>query len=112
MLAESERLDAVFHALSDPTRRSILRGVSRQARSVGQIAEPFSMSLAAVSKHLKVLERAELIARDKRGSFQMIGINPGPMRQAHRWLSHYEEFWGERLDTLAQAFEERKGKKP
>jgi DNA-binding transcriptional ArsR family regulator len=111
MTADSDRLDAVFHALSDPTRRSILRRVSGEAQSVGEIAGPFAMSLAAVSKHLKVLERADLIARDKQGSFQMIRVNPVPMQQAHRWLSYYEEFWGERLDALAKMFDEKQRKK-
>jgi DNA-binding transcriptional ArsR family regulator len=102
------QLDAVFHALSDPTRRSILLRIASQSRTVSQIAHPFSMSLAAVSKHLKVLERAELIVREKQGSFQLISINAGPMKHAHRWLSHYEQFWGERLDALANLFDEKR----
>jgi DNA-binding transcriptional ArsR family regulator len=106
--AASARLDAIFHALSDPTRRSILRRISTQSRTVGEIADPYSMSLPAISKHLKVLERAELIVREKQGSFQVISINPGPMKQAHRWLSHYEQFWGERLDALASMFSEKR----
>lgn len=103
-------MDAVFHALADPTRRSILRRISGEAKTVSEIADPFAMSLAAVSKHLKVLERADLIVREKRGSYQMISVNPGPMQQAHQWLSHYEQFWGERLDTLANALAEKKRK--
>jgi|SRR5882757_5839453 len=102
--AESSKLDSVFHALADPTRRSILRRIASEAKTVGEIADPFKMSLAAVSKHLKVLERAELIIREKKGSFQMISVNAGPMMQAHRWLSFYEQFWSERLDALAQVF--------
>jgi DNA-binding transcriptional ArsR family regulator len=103
----STRLDAVFHALSDPTRRAILRQVATRAKTVGEIADPFSMSLAAVSKHLKVLERAELIAREKQGSFQVISINARPMAHAHRWLGHYEAFWSERLDSLARSLEQK-----
>lgn len=106
----SQRLDAVFRALADPTRRSILRRVASDAKTVGELADPFDMSLAAVSKHLKVLERADLIVREKRGSFQVISVNPGPMRQAHRWLSYYERFWGERLDALAEGLAEKKRK--
>lgn len=110
VVAGSQRLDAVFNALADPTRRSILRRIASETRTVGEIADPFAMSLAAVSKHLKVLERAELIVREKKGSFQLIRANPGPMRQAHRWLGYYERFWGERLDTLANSLTEKKRK--
>ena len=98
------RLDSVFHALADPTRRAILQGLTQGERTVTEIAQPHRMTLAAVSKHLKVLERAELIVREKQGSFQLISINAGPMKHAHRWLSHYEQFWGERLDALANLF--------
>lgn len=107
----STQLDAIFHALSDPTRRSILRRIATQSRTVGEIADPFDMSLAAVSKHLKVLERAKLIVRERRGSFQRISINAGPMKQAHRWLGYYEQFWGERLDALASMFAEKRKSK-
>ena len=110
MAARSQRLNSVFHALADPTRRSILQSIAREAKTVGEIAVPFTMSLAAVSKHLKVLERADLIVREKAGSFQMISANPAPMQQAHQWLSHYEQFWGERLDALASSLAEKKGK--
>jgi DNA-binding transcriptional ArsR family regulator len=103
-------LNAVFHALADPTRRSILQRIAGEARTVGEIADPFEMSLAAVSKHLKVLERADLIVRERTGSFQMISANPGPMHQAHQWLSHYEQFWGQRLDALASGLNENKRK--
>jgi DNA-binding transcriptional ArsR family regulator len=110
MAARSQRLSSVFHALADPTRRSILQSIAGDAKTVGELAAPFSISLAAVSKHLKVLERAGLIVREKTGSFQMISVNPAPMQQAHQWLSHYEQFWGERLDTLANSLAERKRK--
>ena len=109
--AASTRLDAVFQALADPTRRSILRTLSKQGRTVGELADPYDMSLAAVSKHLKVLERAELILRERQGSFQRITVNPWPMKQAHGWLSYYEQFWGERLDALAAHLEAPQGKK-
>lgn len=106
--AESPQLDSVFHALSDPTRRAILRGIAGKAKTVGEIARPYPMSLAAISKHLKALERADLIAREKRGSFQFVRINAKPMKQAQRWLSYYEQFWNERLDDFVAAFEKRK----
>lgn len=96
----SSRLDSVFHALSDSTRRSILRDVSGQEKTVSEIAGPYQMSLAAVSKHLKVLERAGLIHREKRGSFQFVRINAKPMKLAERWLAYYERFWDDHLARL------------
>ncbi len=96
----ANRLDSVFHALSDATRRSILRDVAKRERTVSQIAEPYPVSLAAVSKHLKVLEKADLIVREKRGSFQLVRLNARPMKQAERWLAYYERFWSQRLDAL------------
>ena len=102
------QLDAVFRALADPTRRSILRGIARQAKTVGEIADPYNMSLAAVSKHLKVLERADLIVRERKGASQLISVNAGPMKQAYRWLSYYEQFWSERLDALASMFDAKR----
>ena len=107
-VAHHAPLSAVFQALSDPTRREILRRIASRPKTVGEIADPFQMSLAAVSKHLKVLERADLIVREKQGSHQFIRINAAPMRQAHRWLSHYEKFWGERLDALAGALAKKR----
>ena len=98
--SEAARLDSVFHALADSTRRSILRDVAVRERTVGQIARPYHVSLAAVSKHLKVLEKARLITREKRGSFQIVRINAAPMKEAERWLAYYEKFWNEGLDAL------------
>jgi DNA-binding transcriptional ArsR family regulator len=100
VLASSPRLDAVFHALSDSTRRSILRDVSGREKTVTEIALPYQMSLAAVSKHLKVLERAGLIQREKRGSFQFVQVNAKPMQEAGQWLAYYEQFWDDRLELL------------
>jgi DNA-binding transcriptional ArsR family regulator len=94
------QLDSVFHALSDSTRRSILRDVSAREKTVTEIAAPYRVSLAAVSKHLKVLEAAGLIRRQKRGSFQFVRTNARPMREARRWLAYYERYWNERLDAL------------
>jgi len=107
-MTKSPQLDRVFHALADATRRSILRGIAENEKTVSEIAQPYEMSLAAVSKHLKVLERANLIVRDKRGSFQFMRTNPEPMKQAQEWLSYYEQFWNERLDRLEAAFKGRK----
>ncbi len=99
------RLDSVFHALSDPTRRSILRAVASEERTVGEIAKPYRMSLAAVSKHLKVLESAELIARERRGSFQIVRLNATALKPANEWLATYETFWNRQLDALQTLLE-------
>jgi len=106
--SEMPRLDSVFHALSDSTRRSILRTVALGEQTVTEVAQPFQISLAAVSKHLNVLERANLIRREKRGSFQMVRINAMPMKEAGEWLAYYERFWNERLDEFEQFFKDKK----
>jgi len=107
--AAAVRLDSIFHALSDSTRRSILRDVSAREKTVSQIAKPYRVSLAAVSKHVKVLEGAGLVRRRKRGSFQFVRTNAKPLKEAKKWLSYYERFWNEQLDRLQAVFEERKG---
>lgn len=94
------QLDTVFHALGDATRRQMLRDLAAGERSVGQLAEPFSISLAAASKHIKVLEGAGLIRREVRGRTHMCRLEPGPLASAHEWLGHYERFWLSRLDVL------------
>jgi len=102
----SSALDSVFHALSDGTRRAILRDITAEGKSVGEIAKPYRMSLAAVSKHVQVLERADLVERERRGQFQIVRLNPKSLRAAQDWLAFYENFWTERLDAL-QAHLER-----
>ena len=94
------RLDAVFHALGDPTRRRMLQRLAQGEQTVGQLAEPFSMSLAAASKHLKALEGAGLITRQVLGRTHVCHLNAGPLRVADEWLRHYERFWTARLDVL------------
>jgi len=100
-------LDLIFHALADPTRRSILRNISKRERTVTEIALPFRMSLAAVSKHLKVLERARLIHRQKDGSFYHIRLNAEAMMNAEKWMAYYQQFWETRLDSLKGILEEK-----
>ncbi len=97
---EISRLDAVFHALGDGTRRRMLKHLAAGERTVGQLAEPFAMSLAAASKHVKALENAGLIRREVRGRTHICRLDPGPLASAHRWLSVYETFWSDRLDAL------------
>lgn len=93
-------LDAVFHALGDDTRRRMLRDLADGERTVGQLAQPYAISLAAASKHIKALEQAGLIRREVRGRTHLCRLDPGPLATAHQWLGFYERFWTERLDVL------------
>ena len=97
---QAPQLDSVFHALGDATRRQMLRDLSRGERTVGQLAQPFAISLAAASKHIKALESAGLIRREVRGRTHLCRLDPGPLASAHQWLGFYERFWTERLDVL------------
>src|SRR6266705_2479514 len=109
------QLDAIFHALGDATRRRMLRELAQGARTVGQLAAPFAISLAAASKHIKVLENAGMIRREVRGRTHLCRLDPGPLASAHEWLSFYERFWTTRLDVLEQllrAEDASKSKKP
>ena len=109
---QSTRLDAVFHALGDATRRRMLRALCEGERTVGQLAEPFAMSLAAASKHIKVLENAGLIRREVRGRTHFCRLDPGPLASAHDWLSFYERFWTGRLDELERLLREEDALRP
>jgi DNA-binding transcriptional ArsR family regulator len=97
---ETPQLDTVFHALGDATRRRMLRELAGGERTVGQLADPFPISLAAASKHIKVLENAGLVRREVRGRTHLCRLDPGPLASAHQWLSFYERFWTNRLDAL------------
>ena len=103
--SKTQELDNIFHALSDPTRRSILRDLGKREKTVGEIARPYRMSLAAISKHLKVLELARLINRRKAGSHQFVRLNPETLKTAEEWISYYEQFWNERLEALRNLLE-------
>jgi DNA-binding transcriptional ArsR family regulator len=96
----TEPLDSIFHALADGTRRDMLRSLALQERTVGELAAPFQMSLAAASKHVQVLERAGLLQRTIRGRTHICRLAPAPLAAAHDWLRFYEQFWNERLDAL------------
>lgn len=93
-------LDRVYGALADGTRREIVRALAQGEANVGRLAERFPMSFAAVSKHVKVLERAGLIERDKRGHEQWLRLKPEPLAQASGWLQLYQSFWETRLGAL------------
>jgi DNA-binding transcriptional ArsR family regulator len=94
------QMDSVFHALGDATRRRMLADLTRGEKTVGQLAEPFEMSLAAASKHIKTLESAGLIRREVRGRTHICRLDPRPLEQVHGWLGFYRQFWTERLDAL------------
>lgn len=96
----SRSLDALFHALSDPTRRSMLQSLTDRAHTVGELAAPFPISLAAVSKHIKVLEGAGLVRREIQGRVHTCHLQATPMHAGAEWLRHYERYWNARLDVL------------
>ncbi len=100
---QSQGLDRVFRALGDPTRRAMLGRLSRQEHTVGELAEPFDISLAAASKHIKTLEQAGLVKRTVRGRTHYCRLNPKPLADADEWLRSYERLWTKRLAAL-QAF--------
>lgn len=103
---QAPQLDIVFRALGDATRRRMLRALARGERTVGQLAEPFAISLAAASKHIKALEHAGLIRREVRGRTHLCRLDPTPLASAHQWLSDYQDFWDSRLDVLERLLRE------
>jgi len=101
-------LDTALSALSHASRRAIIARLSAEGPArVTEIAEPFDISLNAVSKHLMVLEQAGLIRRTKRGRDHIIAFEPGPLKEIARWIHTYEKFWADRLDRIEHYFEER-----
>jgi len=110
--AAPETLDRIFHALSDPTRRRILDMVTTREHSVGELARPFDMSLAAVSKHVKVLEGAGLVHRRRLGRAARLRLNPPALETASAWLEHYRAFWERRLDALERLVLEEEPERP
>lgn len=93
-------LDTIFHALGDRTRRGMLRALAQGEQTVGALAQPFDISLAAASKHIKALEAAGLIRREVLGRTHVCRLEPGPLASAYEWLAVYERFWTGRLDEL------------
>jgi DNA-binding transcriptional ArsR family regulator len=95
-----DSLSTTFAALADPTRRAILADLIAGDKSVNQLAEPFEMSLPAISKHLKVLERAGLIIRGREAQWRPCKLEAGPLKDINGWLEHYRHFWDESFDRL------------
>ena len=93
-------LDAIFRSLADPTRRDILRRVSKKEMSISDVAEPYGMSFAAIAKHLTVLEKAKLILKSRKGKEQIIQLSPVAFKDASLYLKNYEKLWNDRFDSL------------
>lgn len=102
------RLDRVYGAIADPTRRTILHILAGGNVNVGTLASRFPISFNGVSKHVKVLEQAGLVRRDIRGREHWLRLRPAPLRDASRWLEHYREFWDTRLEALEDFLVEQK----
>src|SRR5213595_3162090 len=105
---DSPQLDVVFRALGDATRRGMLARLALGEKSIGELAEPFAMSFAGASKHVKVLEDAGLIVRRKQGRTHVISIDAKPLEEAERWMRQWEKFWNVRLDRLEALIERDK----
>ena len=103
---QTDTLNAAFQAMADPTRRAILARLASGEATAGELAAPFSMSRPAVSKHLKVLERAGLLVRRRDGRIHRCRLNPAPMQQAVDWIEAHRRFWEARLESLARFLED------
>ena len=100
MVEQLAHLDAVFHALADPTRRAMLGQLAERELTIGELATPFSMSFAGASKHVRVLEHAGLVTRTIRGRSHLCRLEAARLAEANAWLRRYQRFWNEKLDTL------------
>jgi DNA-binding transcriptional ArsR family regulator len=112
MVSLADRLDRTFGALADPTRRAILARLARGEASVTELAEPFEMSLPAVSKHLKVLERAGLVSRGRERQWRPARLRAIPIKEVAEWTDRYRRFWDERYDRLDEYLDELQGRGP
>ena len=106
-----DRLSLTFGALADPTRRAILARLAKGGASVTELARPFDMSLPAVSKHLKVLERAGLVSRGKEAQWRPAALDAGPLKAVDEWVERYRDLWEQRLDRLDEYLKELQGEK-
>lgn len=100
MVEYTLNLDLIFSSLADPTRRDILKRVSKKNLSISEIAKPYKHSLAAISKHLMVLEKAKLIIKHRQGKTQIVRLSPTALKDADNYLKHYEVIWNQRFDAL------------
>ena len=109
-MARADRLSATFTALADPTRRAILARLATGEASVNDLAKPFNISQPAVSKHLKVLERARLITRGREAQWRPCRLEAGPLKDVEQWVEHYRRFWEQSFDRLDEYLRELKAK--
>jgi DNA-binding transcriptional ArsR family regulator len=107
-----DRIDTTFHALADPTRRGMLASLALGDKSVGELGQPFAMTFAGASKHVKVLETAGLIERRKAGRQQICTLRAEPLAEAEAWLKQWQKFWSVRLDRLQAQVETRSKETP
>lgn len=105
-----DQLSRTFEALAAPTRRAILARLARGPATVGELAQPFDMSLPAVSRHLKVLETAGLIRRERQAQWRRCHLETAPLSEAAQWIEHHRAFWAARFDALARYLESAQGK--
>ena len=108
MIERNARLDSIFGSLADTTRRDILRRVAGHELSVGEIASSYDISLAAVSKHLIVLEHARLVTKRREGKLQVVGLSPATLTDAAKHLERYRDIWESRLDRLEKYLEDQR----
>lgn len=101
-----QQLDSIFRALADPTRREMLRRLSDGGQRISDLAEPFAMSLAGASKHVKVLENAGLVRRSVRGRTHWCELEAARLAEVYEWLAYYKRFWNRRLDALEAVLQE------
>lgn len=106
----TDQLSNTFHALADPTRRAILASLTTGEKTVSDLAEPFDMSMPAITKHLKVLERAKLIERSREAQYRPCHLNPAPLKDIDAWISEYRKFWEASFDRLDDYLKELKTK--
>jgi DNA-binding transcriptional ArsR family regulator len=111
MGAAADRLSTTFSALADPTRRAILARLAKGGASVTELAKPFDMTLPAISKHLKVLERAGLIARGREAQWRPCALEAGPLKEVDAWVERYRRHWEESFDRLDEYLKELQQKK-
>ena len=107
MVTNTRQLDLTFGALADPTRRAILNRLARGEATVAQLAQPFQVSRPAISKHLRVLERAHLVKRTPEGRISRCELSPAPMKDAAEWVEKYRKYWEDQLDSLARYLEDK-----
>lgn len=110
-MSRDDRLDRIFHALSDRTRRRLLSALSAGDASISELAEPFDMSFPAVSKHIRVLEQARLVERAVDGRVHRCSLAAAPLREVERWIDAYRTFWEGSLDSLARFVESERQRK-